>query len=63
MPPQRSVNGFDSVVRSRVDVVIVASWSSVVGSISRSANPSSPPHSPTIRPRESNAAVAHSETP
>jgi hypothetical protein len=36
---------------------------SVFGSITISVNPSSPPQSPTIRPLESNAIVAHSRMP
>jgi hypothetical protein len=64
VPPQMSVNGFCRVSRLRLDVLRSAPMVlSVVGSISRSLNPSSPPHNPTMRPCESKAMVAHSETP
>ena len=58
-----SVNGFLPLVRSRAEVCSCETACRVTGSITISSKPSSPPHSPTIRPCESNAMVAHSRDP
>ncbi len=58
-----SLSGFLPEVRSRPGMSSEAICCSVVGSISRIVKPWSPPHSPTMRCRESKAMVAHSETP
>jgi hypothetical protein len=58
-----SVNGLAPEARSRVEVFSWEIGRSVCGSITIIRKPSRPPQSPTIRPCESNAMVAHSRRP
>ena len=58
-----SVSGLAPLARSRVEIRSSSITLRVTGLITIIVKPSSPPQSPTIRPCESKAMVAHSRTP